>query len=164
MALIPVILIVILSACTTFKGGIEQSKLDQPYTMLKMQVDQPAPQQSLYVVQALFVDLGDANNPKPAVQGVKVRWTYQGGDLVTTFPLNKVKWVPDQSMEAPQFKVDWDKAYMEEFGGWSTYEDLFQQGGQFNPNDVLENQEYYSQVVIRLNQTDYDLVMSYIFK
>ena len=162
LGLLLCVLAVLLSACSiTFKSHIQARAMDQSYTVMKMAVDEPNTQPELYFVRALFVNI-DNDSASTPVQGVKIKWTYIDGDYVTTIPLDMVKWVPDDSIDVPEFSVDWNRAYMNDpTGGW---QNVFQDGAQFNPNRLLGNPKYYSQIVIRLNQADYDLVMSYIFK
>lgn len=164
LVLVFAVLALFMSSCNTpFAKNIKERELDRSYSMIKMEVVDPvAPVQSLYFVRAVFVRIKDDQVSQP-VQGVKIQWTYQGGTYVTTFPMNKVRWEVDTSLDVPSFKVDWDGDFMtrEVLG---TYDDLFQYGGAFNPNDLFGDQQYYSQIVMRMNQVDYDLAMSYIFK
>lgn len=146
----------------SFQRNVQERGLDKSFSVKKMEVNDPNIQQNLYFVRALFVSM-DNDNYKSPVQGVKIKWSFSGGDYITTLPLDKVKFVVDPSMLIPEFRIDWDHFYLNTSS--RNYNYLFQYGEEFfNPNDLLGDPEYYSQIEITMNQAEYDLVMSYIFK
>lgn len=164
LLVLSVLLSIFISACgpfTSFRYGVQLRQLDVAHQMTKMTVDQPNLPSNVYFVQALFSTINNGNGA-PAVQGVKFSWKYVDGVYVTTIPLNKVKFEINNSKEVPEFEINWDR---ESYTDTRNYALVFQTDGDFNPNSILEsNPQFYSQVVFKLNQADYDLVMSYIFK
>lgn len=155
-----VLLAVLLTACTTFAGGIKKTEMDKSYQLVKFDVDDPVASVNNYFTRGL-INIVNESQPTTPVQGVKFKWNYQGYEVYTTVPVSRVVCDPSGT-DTPVFNVEWSREYMKSTA--ITFDNVFQTGSFFNPNSLLDNQEYYSAVVFKMDEQSCNLLSDMIYR
>lgn len=158
--LLPFVLVLFLSACTTFAGGIKSTGMDKSYDLVKFDIDEPTASVNNYFTRG-FINFVDESQPSIPVQGVKFKWNYNGYEVYTTVSVSKVVCDPTGS-EVPEFKVEWSRTFMKDTA--ITYDDVFQTGSFFNPNSLFENPDFYSAVIFKMDSVSCNMLSDMIYR